>query len=144
MYFLHSTYVQVILVYKNEINLYNESVVNNLFNLCFFYNSFWIKSFYVYIMKVLLIIALIYTSSAVPYDLYVRNGSLLTKAQHKSERKWYSLNNETINKPYIVGGTIASLGEVPSIVSLIDRSHFCGGSIYDEKTIITAAHCVSK
>jgi trypsin len=49
--------------------------------------------------------------------------------------------------PNIVGGADAAYGEFPNIVSLLHKptigfkSHFCGGSIYDQTTVITAAHC---
>jgi len=47
----------------------------------------------------------------------------------------------------IVGGTAASAGEFPYIISFQDTAsgnfHFCGGSIYNARTIITAAHCVA-
>ena len=48
----------------------------------------------------------------------------------------------------IVGGRPATSGEVPYIVSLQRSgwaggfSHSCGGSILNENTIITAAHCI--
>ena len=47
----------------------------------------------------------------------------------------------------IVGGSDAAYGEFPYLVSLLHKptigfkSHFCGGSIYDETTVVTAAHC---
>jgi len=45
----------------------------------------------------------------------------------------------------IVGGRDALLGEYPHQISLlsggVSGSHICGGSIIDETTIITAAHC---
>ena len=47
----------------------------------------------------------------------------------------------------IVGGSDAEYGEFPHLVSLVHKlsigfkSHFCGGSIYDQTTVITAAHC---
>ncbi|KAH6629012.1 extracellular trypsin protease [Boeremia exigua] len=42
----------------------------------------------------------------------------------------------------IVGGTAAAAGEFPYIVSLQSGgSHFCGGSLVDSRTVITAAHC---
>jgi trypsin len=42
----------------------------------------------------------------------------------------------------IVGGTLAASGEFPFIVSLQrSGSHFCGGSLLDATTVITAAHC---
>ena len=50
-------------------------------------------------------------------------------------------------KPNIVGGEDAEYGEFPHIVSLLHnpilgfKSHFCGGSIYNSRTVITAAHC---
>ena len=50
-------------------------------------------------------------------------------------------------KPNIVGGEDAEYGEFPHIVSLLHKpilgfkSHFCGGSIYNSRIVITAAHC---
>jgi secreted trypsin-like serine protease len=51
-------------------------------------------------------------------------------------------------QPKIIGGRPAGLGQFPWQVSLqvTDqsnplRAHFCGGSIYNEKWIVTAAHC---
>jgi hypothetical protein len=42
----------------------------------------------------------------------------------------------------IVGGTEASPGEVPFQVGMFQGTfQFCGGSILDDTTIITAAHC---
>ncbi|XP_076048102.1 trypsin-1-like [Oratosquilla oratoria] len=47
----------------------------------------------------------------------------------------------------IVGGQMSTPGEFPYMVSYQDITwgsayHFCGGSIYDENNIITAAHCI--
>ncbi|KAF1925973.1 trypsin-like protease [Didymella exigua CBS 183.55] len=42
----------------------------------------------------------------------------------------------------IVGGTVAAAGDFPFIVSLQQSgSHFCGGSLLNANTVITAAHC---
>jgi trypsin len=42
----------------------------------------------------------------------------------------------------IVGGETASAGDFPFIVSLQrSGSHFCGGSLVNANTVITAAHC---
>ncbi|CAG0919565.1 unnamed protein product [Notodromas monacha] len=44
----------------------------------------------------------------------------------------------------IVGGEIASQGQFPYQVSLQtikNRQHFCGGAIYNENFVVTAAHC---
>lgn len=42
----------------------------------------------------------------------------------------------------IVGGVSASLNEFPYIVSLQEGgSHFCGGSLLNAHTVITAGHC---
>ncbi|XP_042206460.1 trypsin-1-like isoform X2 [Homarus americanus] len=48
----------------------------------------------------------------------------------------------------IVGGESVSPGELPYMVSIQDTrwgsaEHFCGGSVYDYTTIISAAHCFS-
>ncbi|PSN67656.1 serine endopeptidase [Corynespora cassiicola Philippines] len=47
----------------------------------------------------------------------------------------------------IIGGTAASLGEFPYIVSVQfkqgdTRFHHCGGSLIDATTVVTAAHCM--
>lgn len=51
----------------------------------------------------------------------------------------------------IVGGTDAVLGQAPYIASLRDLTdeglafgagHFCGGTLIDQSTIVTAAHCL--
>jgi trypsin len=42
----------------------------------------------------------------------------------------------------IVGGTAAVAGDVPYIVSIQQSgSHFCGGSLINGNTVVTAAHC---
>ena len=42
----------------------------------------------------------------------------------------------------IVGGSPASAGEFPYIVSLSrSGSHFCGGALLNAYTVVTAAHC---
>jgi trypsin len=42
----------------------------------------------------------------------------------------------------IVGGTAAAAGEFPFIVSLQKSgSHFCGGTLVNANTVVTAAHC---
>jgi len=42
----------------------------------------------------------------------------------------------------IVGGTAASAGDFPFIVSLQrSGSHFCGGTLLNANTVLTAAHC---
>lgn len=46
------------------------------------------------------------------------------------------------SKIKIVGGSAAEAGEFPFIVSLQRRgSHFCGGTLLNENTVLTAAHC---
>ncbi|KAK4872936.1 hypothetical protein RN001_014965 [Aquatica leii] len=43
----------------------------------------------------------------------------------------------------IVGGVEAGIGQFPYVVSLrYHQEHFCGGSIIDQNTVLTAAHCV--
>ncbi|KAF2711323.1 trypsin-like serine protease [Pleomassaria siparia CBS 279.74] len=52
------------------------------------------------------------------------------------------LGNRGESGTQIVGGVLASTGDFPFIVSLQDSSgHFCGGSLLNANTVITAAHC---
>ena len=53
--------------------------------------------------------------------------------------------------PKVVGGSLAADGAYPWQVSLqvgwiADpvRAHFCGGSIFNDRWIVTAAHCMDK
>ncbi|KAF3006058.1 hypothetical protein E8E13_010918 [Curvularia kusanoi] len=47
------------------------------------------------------------------------------------------------NSPSIVGGVPASAGDFPFIVSFQKNGgHFCGGSLLNGNTVLTAAHCV--
>lgn len=49
---------------------------------------------------------------------------------------------QQVGNPEIVGGTAASTGEFPYIVSLSKSgSHFCGGVLLNAYTVLTAAHC---
>jgi len=84
-------------------------------------------------MKFVAIIALLFVLSEarppVPQSLH-REGEL------------YYLTDEKTNGSRIVGGETAGESDAPWIVSIRMSSHFCGGSIKDENTIITAAHCV--
>lgn len=51
--------------------------------------------------------------------------------------------DDDVNTPQIVGGVPAVAGDFPFIVSMqIGGSHFCGGSLLDSTTVLTAAHCV--
>jgi len=48
-----------------------------------------------------------------------------------------------IRIPSIVGGVPATAGDFPFIVSFQKNGqHFCGGSLLDSTTVLTAAHCV--
>lgn len=42
----------------------------------------------------------------------------------------------------IVGGEDAKDGGFPSIVSIVGSNGWCGGSLLDSTTVITAAHCL--
>lgn len=42
----------------------------------------------------------------------------------------------------IVGGVAASAGDFPFIVSVqLSGSHFCGGTLLNANTVVSAAHC---
>lgn len=96
-------------------------------------------------MKVILVVCLALAACTgarqpVPYDVYVRNGGLpLPEALRTG--KWYN-PRPSGDDTFIVGGTDAPAGLVAWTVSLATSSHFCGGSILNERTIITAAHCI--
>ncbi|KAK4873170.1 hypothetical protein RN001_015199 [Aquatica leii] len=52
-------------------------------------------------------------------------------------------NGRTLLKDKIIGGTLASRGQFPhQIYQRVDGFFYCGGSIIDKNTILTAAHCV--
>jgi trypsin len=99
-------------------------------------------------MKVLVIVALLLAASEavrrpIPYEVYVKMGGLpLPEALRNDGRKWYTPDLESNSTGRIVGGEAAVLADAPWIVSLRRTSHFCGGSIYNARNIITAAHCV--
>ncbi|KAK4873158.1 hypothetical protein RN001_015187 [Aquatica leii] len=49
----------------------------------------------------------------------------------------------TLLNDKIVGGNVASVGQFPYQISLRqNKIHFCGGSIIDKNTLLTAAHCL--
>lgn len=58
-------------------------------------------------------------------------------------RQNYELNSELNERNgRIVGGRDATIEEFPFMVSLlVINDHFCGGSILNENTILTAAAC---
>ena len=93
-------------------------------------------------MRAFLVLCLALAVSAnlpVPYDVYVRNGGLPLPQKLRTGR-WY---NPSRSSEFIVGGNDAAAGEIPWIASLSTSSHFCGGSVINANTILTAAHCVS-
>jgi secreted trypsin-like serine protease len=55
-----------------------------------------------------------------------------------------------VYQPQVVGGTAVPDGKYPFMVSLqadtsnakLHREHFCGGSLIDRNSVLTAAHCV--
>jgi len=97
-------------------------------------------------MKFVAIIALLFVLSEarlpVPYDVYVRFGGKPVPKSLRREGELYYLTDEKTNGSKIVGGETAGQSDAPWIVSIRMSSHFCGGSIKDQNTIITAAHCV--
>ena len=59
---------------------------------------------------------------------------------------WGSLTSARQIGGRVVNGQNATQGQFPYLVSWWDdrNVHFCGGSIFTETTIITAAHCCDK
>jgi trypsin len=101
--------------------------------------------------SILLLIALLAISSArnrrlISYEEHVRRGGLpLPQAIRDADPGWWyrhQLEDRNVSTN-IVGGRDANDGEIPYIYSLRRTSHSCGGSILTERTLITAAHCVS-
>ncbi|XP_054154683.1 trypsin Blo t 3-like [Oppia nitens] len=96
--------------------------------------------------KTVCLVALIvaYVSASrlpIPYELYVQNGGLPIPVALRTG-SWYNISAADDAEALIVGGSDASAGDAPHIVSLAKSSHFCGGSILDAETVITAAHCI--
>ena len=75
----------------------------------------------------------------VPYSVNVRNGGLPLPEKLRTG-KWYNPGNNP--DTFIVGGTAASANDAPWQVSLQTTSHFCGGSVLNARTVVTAAHCI--
>src|SRR5947207_430435 len=80
----------------------------------------------------------------------LKNTPEVTRVQNRSADY-----NDTVKRfvnglaPKVVGGTPAAEGAYPWQVSLVvswiadlGAGHFCAGSIYNERWIVTAAHCV--
>jgi secreted trypsin-like serine protease len=78
-----------------------------------------------------------------------KNLTLQHIGKHGSQDYWDEVNAFLGGKnSKIVGGKVAPDGAYPWQVSLVvswaaEPRHFCGGSIFNERWIITAAHCVS-
>ncbi|WGD37640.1 serine protease [Lysinibacter sp. HNR] len=88
-------------------------------------------------MRKTFVAALSYTAAAL---LALTTGTLSAQAEQISE----PINNNPAISPRIVGGTNAVQGEFPFATSIQDNGrHFCGGSLIDQQTILTAEHCVS-
>lgn len=55
----------------------------------------------------------------------------------------FCASNPLVDDVKIVGGDFAKENQFPHQIALYNKGSFrCGGSIYNEQWIITAAHCV--
>jgi len=102
-------------------------------------------------MKLIAIIAIlfaVYTVEAairrpIPYNVYVALGGLPLPLHLRQGQKWY-VPEEYNATERIVGGTVAAAGSGPWTVAMLrSGSLMCGGSIFNARTVITAAHCTS-
>lgn len=100
-------------------------------------------------MKVFSIVILVFAFSATALSThhrsYASNGKhpLLEPSRIKNRKlpPYLHLNVSNIEN-FIIGGNDTSLGEIPYIVGITDWGvTYCGGAIYNKRTIITAAHC---
>nr|ADD38129.1 Anionic trypsin-2 [Lepeophtheirus salmonis] len=68
--------------------------------------------------------------------------ALLTLVAFSQGRRFDYSNKEIFKNPKVIGGEVVEPNSIPYQLSIKNRGfHFCGGSIYDETTAITAAHC---
>ncbi len=98
-------------------------------------------------MKAIASLALLFVVSEavqqIPYEEYVRLGGVaLPEYLRAKYQKMYTVE-DAYNNSRIVGGEEAAAGEGPFTTALLrSNSINCGGAIYNERTIITASHCL--
>jgi len=64
----------------------------------------------------------------------------------RTQGKWKNLPtlSSTSDHNYILGGQVASPGQIPWQVSIQDTSHYCGGTLLSKDWVLTAGHCFSR
>jgi hypothetical protein len=99
-------------------------------------------------MKYSVLLTLFVLIKTVHLEAKAENMQLKRRKTNSNSNKWQTCGKSAfVSGERIVGGRAARDGEFPWQISIFKynsmQTSFCGGSIIDKNTILTAAHCVS-
>ncbi len=99
-------------------------------------------------MKYSVLLTFFVLIKTVDLEAKAQNMQLIRRKTNSDSNKWQTCGKSAyISGERIVGGRAARDGEFPWQISIYRfnsmQVSFCGGSIIDKNTILTAAHCVS-